>query len=70
MVGGLVWALAQGYRLKECIGWGAASGAADRLHQWPEVSFTADLSKNFFTKSNTNLCNLVIVRRLLRPLAV
>ena len=28
MVGGLVWALAQGHSLKESLGWGAASGAA------------------------------------------
>src|SRR5574339_98025 len=28
MVGGLVWALAQGCSLKEALGWGAASGAA------------------------------------------
>jgi fructose-1-phosphate kinase PfkB-like protein len=28
MVGGLVWALTQGFAMKEALGWGVASGAA------------------------------------------
>lgn len=37
MVGGLVWALAQGYSLKESLGWGAASGAATASMSGTEV---------------------------------
>jgi len=37
MVGGLVWALAQGYSLKEALGWGAASGAATASMSGTEV---------------------------------
>ncbi|MFZ5885261.1 MAG: 1-phosphofructokinase [Chloroflexota bacterium] len=37
MVGGLVWALSQGYSLKESLGWGAASGAATASMSGTEV---------------------------------
>jgi 1-phosphofructokinase family hexose kinase len=37
MVGGLVWALSQGYPLKESLGWGAASGAATASMSGTEV---------------------------------
>lgn len=37
MVGGLVWALAQGYPLKESLGWGTASGAATASLSGTEV---------------------------------
>ena len=37
MVGGLVWALAQGHPLKESLGWGAASGAATASMSGTEV---------------------------------
>ena len=37
MVGGLVWALAQGHSLKESLGWGAASGAATASMSGTEV---------------------------------
>jgi 1-phosphofructokinase family hexose kinase len=37
MVGGLVWALSQGYSLKESLGWGAASGAATASLSGTEV---------------------------------
>ncbi len=37
MVGGLVWALAQGYPLKEALGWGTASGAATASLSGTEV---------------------------------
>ncbi len=37
MVGGLVWALSQGYSLKESLGWGAASGAATACMSGTEV---------------------------------
>ena len=37
MVGGLVWALSQGYTLKESLGWGAASGAATASMSGTEV---------------------------------
>lgn len=37
MVGGLVWALSQGYALKESLGWGAASGAATASLSGTEV---------------------------------
>ena len=37
MVGGLVWGLAQGYSLKESLGWGAASGAATASMSGTEV---------------------------------
>src|SRR5258707_2278113 len=37
MVGGLVWALAQGHSLKEALGWGAASGAATASLSGTEV---------------------------------
>lgn len=37
MVGGLVWALTQGLTLKECLGWGVASGAATASLSGTEV---------------------------------
>ena len=37
MVGGLVWALAQGHPVKESLGWGAASGAATASMSGTEV---------------------------------
>jgi 1-phosphofructokinase family hexose kinase len=37
MVGGLVWALTQGIALKECLGWGVASGAATASLNGTEV---------------------------------
>jgi len=37
MVGGLVWALSQGYPIKESLGWGAASGAATASMSGTEV---------------------------------
>jgi len=41
MVGGLVWALSQGYPLKESLGWGAASGAATASMSGTEVGSRA-----------------------------
>jgi len=41
MVGGLVWALSQGYALKESLGWGAASGAATASMSGTEVGSRA-----------------------------
>ena len=41
MVGGLVWGLAQGYSLKESLGWGAASGAATASMSGTEVGSRA-----------------------------
>jgi 1-phosphofructokinase family hexose kinase len=41
MVGGLVWALAQGLALKESIGWGVASGAAAASQGGTEVGSRA-----------------------------
>lgn len=41
MVGGLVWALSQGYSLKEALGWGAASGAATASMSGTEVGSRA-----------------------------
>ena len=41
MVGGLVWALAQEYPLKESLGWGAASGAATASMSGTEVGSRA-----------------------------
>jgi len=37
MVGGLVWALSQGYSLKDALGWGTASGAATASMSGTEV---------------------------------
>ncbi len=41
MVGGLVWALSQGYAIKESLGWGAASGAATASMSGTEVGSRA-----------------------------
>jgi 1-phosphofructokinase family hexose kinase len=41
MVGGLVWALSQGYSLKESLGWGTASGAATASLSGTEVGSRA-----------------------------
>jgi len=41
MVGGLVWALSQGFPLKESLGWGAASGAATASMSGTEVGSRA-----------------------------
>jgi 1-phosphofructokinase family hexose kinase len=41
MVGGLVWALTQGLGLKECLGWGVASGAATASQGGTEVGSRA-----------------------------
>jgi len=49
MVGGLVWALAQGYPLKESLGWGAASGAATASMSGTEVG-SRELIEELFHK--------------------
>ena len=49
MVGGLVWALAQGYPLKEALGWGAASGAATASMSGTEVG-SRELIEELFHK--------------------
>ena len=47
MVGGLVWALAQGHSLKESLGWGAASGAATASMSGTEVGSRALIEELF-----------------------
>jgi 1-phosphofructokinase family hexose kinase len=47
MVGGLVWALAQGYPLKDSLGWGAASGAATASLSGTEVGSRALIEELF-----------------------
>ena len=47
MVGGLVWALAQGCSLKEALGWGAASGAATASLSGTEVGSRALIEELF-----------------------
>ncbi len=47
MVGGLVWALSQGYPLKESLGWGAASGAATASMSGTEVGSRALIEELF-----------------------
>ena len=47
MVGGLVWALSQGYALKESLGWGAASGAATASRSGTEVGSRALIEELF-----------------------
>ncbi len=47
MVGGLVWALAQGHPLKESLGWGAASGAATASMSGTEVGSRALIEELF-----------------------
>ena len=47
MVGGLVWALAQGCSLKEALGWGAASGAATASMSGTEVGSRALIEELF-----------------------
>jgi 1-phosphofructokinase family hexose kinase len=47
MVGGLVWALAQGHPLKEALGWGAASGAATASMSGTEVGSRALIEELF-----------------------
>ncbi|MBI4759802.1 MAG: 1-phosphofructokinase [Chloroflexota bacterium] len=47
MVGGLVWALSQGYTLKEALGWGAASGAATASMSGTEVGSRALIEELF-----------------------
>ena len=47
MVGGLVWALSQGYALKESLGWGAASGAATASMSGTEVGSRALIEELF-----------------------
>jgi len=47
MVGGLVWALSQGYSLKEALGWGAASGAASASMSGTEVGSRALIEELF-----------------------
>lgn len=47
MVGGLVWALSQGYSLKEALGWGAASGAATASMSGTEVGSRALIEELF-----------------------
>ena len=49
MVGGLVWALAQGHSLKESLGWGAASGAATASMSGTEVG-SRELIEELFHK--------------------
>ena len=49
MVGGLVWALAQGYPLKESLGWGAASGAATASLSGTEIG-SRELIEELFHK--------------------
>jgi 1-phosphofructokinase family hexose kinase len=47
MVGGLVWALAQGHSLKESLGWGTASGAATASMSGTEVGSRALIEELF-----------------------
>jgi len=47
MVGGLVWAVTQGIALKECLGWGVASGAATASLPGTEVGSRPLIEKLF-----------------------
>lgn len=47
MVGGLVWALTRGSALKECLGWGVASGAATASLDGTEVGSRPLIEKLF-----------------------
>jgi len=47
MVGGLVWALTQGFSLKESLGWGVASGAATASLSGTEVGSKALIEELF-----------------------
>ncbi len=49
MVGGLVWALSQGFTLKESLGWGVASGAATASLSGTEVG-TRPLIEELFSQ--------------------